>query len=244
MELVEEIDEVEESMTCKQPKKHLKLGRLSDVNNMLLAQTHELGPPCHCTRIKCFENITVKDRKPIIAEFNNVNDYNEQNKYLGGLITSAVIKRHRLRNKKNDSNNLHSYSYYFKVRMPVCYKAFISLHGITPRRVQKPQTICPFGNHNNRPHKLSDDTMKNIRTHIQSLRGRISLYSLCDTNVKKLHDIFNEKYPTTNVSYSSYRAVFVTKYTISFGYPRTDTCSTCDEYNINEWHMKKNTRRP
>lgn len=34
----------------------------------------------------------------------------------------------------------------------------------------------------------------------------------------------------TRVSYEYYRKIFVTKFNLGFGYPRSDTCSTCDQY--------------
>lgn len=43
--------------------------------------------------------------------------------------------------------------------------------------------------------------------------------------------MFKEKYPAVSVSYDTYRNIFNTKFNISFGYPRTDTCSICDEFN-------------
>ncbi|GBP55071.1 RNA-directed DNA polymerase from mobile element jockey [Eumeta japonica] len=45
--------------------------------------------------------------------------------------------------------------------------------------------------------------------------------------------MFQELYPEDKVSYESYRSIFNTHYNIAFGYPRCDTCSTCDEYNVN-----------
>lgn len=39
-----------------------------------------------------------------------------------------------------------------------------------------------------------------------------------------------KKYPEFSVSYESYRTVFNNFFNISFGYPRTDTCSTCDRF--------------
>jgi hypothetical protein len=69
-----------------------------------------------------------------------------------------------------------------------------------------------------------------------------SHYSLNDTkkiylpdtlNVHKLCVMYNEMYPNHKVSDSSYRAIFQQCYNIGFGYPRTDTCSKCDETRVN-----------
>ncbi|XP_046678028.1 uncharacterized protein LOC124365935 [Homalodisca vitripennis] len=44
-----------------------------------------------------------------------------------------------------------------------------------------------------------------------------------------MHQMFQTKYPNAKVSYETYRQCFCSDFNISFGYPRTDTCSKCDE---------------
>lgn len=154
-------------------KKRKTFGRLSDVKRKLLKQSHEVGPDCHCNRLKCFEAVDLPARKDVIAKFNSIKNYNEQNLYLGRLITCTTVKRRRPR---LDDPDYHNFSYSYKVRVmkdeilvetPVCYKAFISLHGITPRRVQTMQKMLTSkgqaikdarGSHKNRSHKLSEET--------------------------------------------------------------------------------------
>ncbi|KAF6216883.1 hypothetical protein GE061_001233 [Apolygus lucorum] len=72
---------------------------------------------------------------------------------------------------------------------------------------------------------------------LKSLKGRKSHYSLKDTqktylpeelNIKKLHAMFTSQHPENKVSYESFHTYFETEFNISFGYPRKDTCSTCD----------------
>lgn len=43
--------------------------------------------------------------------------------------------------------------------------------------------------------------------------------------------MFQQKNPNVNVSYDTYKHIFNTKFNLSFGYPRTDTCSTCDKFH-------------
>lgn len=60
--------------------------------------------------------------------------------YLSGLITVSNVQRRRLRVGEENAK-FHNKSYSYKIRMigvdtyelPVCRKAFISLHGITGR---------------------------------------------------------------------------------------------------------------
>lgn len=47
-----------------------------------------------------------------------------------------------------------------------------------------------------------------------------------------MYDLFKIKYANDKLSYESYRNIFNTSFNISFGYPRTDTCSKCDEFKI------------
>ena len=44
--------------------------------------------------------------------------------------------------------------------------------------------------------------------------------------------MFNHLHPDLQVSYETYRKIFNSDFNISFGYPRTDTCSKCDEIKI------------
>ena len=47
-----------------------------------------------------------------------------------------------------------------------------------------------------------------------------------------MFDLFKIKYGNYKLSYESYRNIFNTDFNISFGYPRTHTCSKCDEFKI------------
>lgn len=235
-------------------KKRLKTGRERDVLKKLRATTHELGPDCKCKRYRCFQNITDEEKKRILREFNNLGNYNDQSKYLCGLITVLPVMRRRTRLNDDDAQyNFASYAYRVRVfsdgkleDTSVCIKAFMSLHGISAKRVQTLREslsstgIIPIdkrGKHNNRPRKLSDEILNNVENFLKSLKGRKSHYSLKDSkktylpetlNIKKLHSMFENKNPENKISYESFRNIFETKFNISFGYPRKDTCSLCD----------------
>ena len=49
--------------------------------------------------------------------------------------------------------------------------------------------------------------------------------------VKKIHDIFFLEEYRINVPYKLYWKIFYT-FSIAFGYPRSDTCSTCDQLRV------------
>lgn len=107
------------------------------------------------------------------------------------------------------------------------------------------------GKHKNRPNKLSDHILFKIKTHILSFPRYISHYSRHDNenkrflsselSISKLYSLYLEKYefdvfeklkkgekvkPT--VKYEFFSQYFNKNFNLSFGYPKTDTCQTCD----------------
>lgn len=108
------------------------------------------------------------------------------------------------------------------------------------QRSLKEKGVAPIdnrGKHHNRPHKLSEVSKNVIRNHIKSFKGRKTHYSLHKTsklylpeelNVKKMHNMFSQKFPDVKISYETYRTIFSTEFNIGFGFPRLDTCSQCD----------------
>ncbi|KAJ8960380.1 hypothetical protein NQ314_006070 [Rhamnusium bicolor] len=223
-----------------QPRKRKQTGRMRDAAKKMRTQTHETGEDCKFTKLKCFQNINVEEQRIIIKEFNVVPTYDSQNKNVMRMLLSTTIHI---------------------VEVPICYKAIISLHGITPRRLQTIQNQMTThgkvlsdkrGRHKNRPHALSQNTLTKVNEHIQSLQGRKSHYSLNkseklylpdELSVKKLHEMYLEKFKSFPISYHSYRKIFITDYNISFGYPRYDTCSKCDEFTSQESILKKEDSR-
>lgn len=104
------------------------------------------------------------------------------------------------------------------------------------------------GKHKQRRHALNPNTIEKVHEQIQSLKGRKAHYSLEKSakvylpdslDIKKLHTMFLEKYSDFPISYHSYRKIFISEYNISFGYPRYDTCSKCDEFTSKEAILKK-----
>ena len=212
--------------------------------------------------------IHTKPENPVAAKDLNVlitlptfNDRNEQNNHLCGLISIQNITRRRPRKKEIEAR-LRDNSFTYKVRVvdeatkqfkeiQVCQLAFISLHGITNRRIitlkgylQRQGGSChdKRGTHQNRPHKLSQERLESIHNHIKSFKGRKSHYSLKDSrriylpetlNVKKMYRMYAEENRLTKpVSYETYRNIFLRDFNIGFGYPRSDTCSSCDATKI------------
>ena len=184
--------------------------------------------------------------------------------YLTGLVNILPVQRRRVKNELEANFKDATYSYSIRVvrdnsvqEVKVCKNAFISINGISRGKIyyilnQMKQMGKPpsynKGKHQNRPHKLSDATVEAVRSHIKSFKGRESHYSNKDSsktylpedlNVAKMHKMFEEKYPNVICSYESYRSIFNKDFNVSFGYPRSDTCSTCDKYAAQKKYLEK-----
>ena len=94
------------------------------------------------------------------------------------------------------------------------------------------------GRHQNHSHQLNPEQSQMICDHIKSFKGREShycrnksrrLYLPNTLNISKMFSLFTESNPNMGVSYDSFRTIFNGCFNISFGYPRADTCSRCDE---------------
>lgn len=236
-------------------RKRKRLGRMSEVKKKLNLSSHEMGDDCQCS-LKCFDNVPAESRKAILKDFNSMASVDMQNTYLSGLIAVLPVARRRPRKAEGARQNRAAYKYRVRARIDgivkeidVCRKAFISIHGVSKGKIEYlvsnllstgHSPLDKRGKHDNRPWRLPDETREAVRTHISSFKGRGSHYGLKDSkkvylpeelNVMKMYNMFKENYPTIKVSHGSYRQIFNTEFNISFGYPRTDTCSQCDEFS-------------
>lgn len=242
-------------LESKTTKKRKKLGRLTDVRKKMRLQGHEMGADCNCKK-RCFEVLPERARLKILQHFNLLPTEDEQNSYLCGLISVLPIKNRRPRNSEEEAT-LRDASYCYRVRtkvddvvkeVPICKKAFMAIHGIKKGKVEhllrslKMTGVSPKnkrGKHNVRPRKLGTDTLNLIHAHIKSFKSRGSHYSLHQSsksylpeelNIKKMFQMFIDLHPDVKVSYETYRSIMEKDFNIAFGYPRTDTCSSCDEF--------------
>jgi hypothetical protein len=246
----------ERDETSQTPEKRKPcLGRMTSVCKKLKLQSHETGDDCNCKRLKCFQQVSETERSFLLSRFNLLCNNNEQNSHLTSLITVNNIRPRRPR-QDEDRAALHDASYRYRVRVkrnekmvevPVCAKAFASIYGVTRGKIeyiqkslkstgQSPQDAR--GTHKNRPRKISQQTLNKIDAHVKSFKGRTSHYSMEKTskiylpeelNVTKMFNMFKEANSDVTISYETYRTAFK-KFNISFGYPRSDTCSICDKF--------------
>lgn len=150
-------------------------------------------------------------------------------------------------------------------RIPVCKTALVNLYQTSRKKIEiiqnkiKSGAAAPSpdkrGKHNVRPHKISEDVKKSAIEHISKFPAEESHYSRnCNIHKKylspllsisKMHKLYieectlnklPEKFCKLRASY--YRHVFVTHFNLSFGEPRSDTCSTCDAGKGDEEHTE------
>lgn len=70
---------------------------LSDLGKKVRLSWHEMGKHCKCSSLKCFEVINEAERAKLLLYFNGLKSHDEQNSYLGGLITLLPIQNRRPR---------------------------------------------------------------------------------------------------------------------------------------------------
>ncbi|XP_050301580.1 uncharacterized protein LOC126739803 [Anthonomus grandis grandis] len=127
--------------------------------------------------------------------------------------------------------------------------AILSMHGIGKKRLEniqkslKMKGVAPRDKRgtNVKKHSKSEKTIHAVVTHINLLKSRPSHYSTKKTskkylpeelNVKKMYGLYKEQ-NNPPVSHEFYRKIFNTRFNLSFGYPRSDTCSECDQFLAN-----------
>ncbi|GFR85027.1 vitamin B12-dependent ribonucleotide reductase [Elysia marginata] len=244
------------------PRKRLKKGRNIDDLKRHRLPGHTIGPDCKCSRFKCFEAIVEEEREGLMLNFNKLSTKDEEDAYLASCMSMKDISRRRPRENsatQQPNNSCYVYSILVPragnaVIVPVCVKALISIFCIGEkclRRIQehKQKTGFPatdmLDKHYNRPHKLSEDQINKVVEHIKSFKGRQSHYSQKKSrriylpkslNLTKMYCLFKEQRPYATISYEPYRSMFNTKFYISFGYPRVDTCFKCDDFAAKTGH--------
>ena len=137
----------------------------------------------------------------------------------------------------------------------VCRAAFAGIHGITISRVRRLseatlESPCPprdlRGKH--KQHACIPDHIKEqVDQHIRSFPAMKSHYSRSHhnqcrkylspfLNVAEMHSLYIQRYKIDAedpvVSYNFYLKYFNKNFNLSFGYPKSDTCGTCDSLQI------------
>ena len=189
---------------------------VSTANTVVPARA--VGEPCSCRR-KCFDKVGISLIQKIYDGFSKLADKDKQDAYLFSLISATPVARHRPRSNSS-RNHCRSKSYYYRVKaidperdVVVCKRAFLSIHGITEKRLRR---LCDHvsmgectpptdkrGKHKNHP-QIDNDTVQKIRSHIESFPTQESHYSRSDNrdkrflpealNIRRMYNLYLEKH--------------------------------------------------
>ena len=129
----------------KKKKKRKVNGRKREIEKKARVSSHETGPDCQCTRLKCFQNINEQERRVLIDDFNShYKTKDAQDAYLASLMEVELVQRRRPRDNVGGLEKPKSMSMVFAVKVKrgqtcrkvtVCVKAFCSIFGITKNRL-------------------------------------------------------------------------------------------------------------
>ena len=212
---------------------------------------------CRCTN-KCRENVGDEEQERIFTGFYELGSHDQQNKYLFGLIHKVDVKRRR--GAGGHAGRRHTFTYHVRLRdgksVQVCKNTFCVLHGIAKRRVEgvAAQLVDGVviasderGKHKSRPHSVPDEVKEKIREHIKLFPRRKSHYSRSSNrkreyldeglSISRMYRLYLEKHEpgagaTPQAKEWLYRKIFNEEFNLSFGYPRSDTCETCDLLHV------------
>lgn len=217
-------------------------------------------------RKKCSEKISAEDRKTLFSTYYSL-DLSGKNQLLFGCIHRKSVKHHR-KNSIKKKQNTFTYNIKLPNRddvIVVCKRALCSIFQISTKKIEIIQKkhsagqIAPSedkrGKHSNRANKTSDNVVNEIVEHISSFPAEISHYSrtqnpnkkylVSTLSISQMHKLYIEECVTKDlpknyfVKYGVYANIFSTKFNLSFGKPRSDTCGVCDAHEDNEEHRTK-----
>lgn len=128
------------------------------------------------------------------------------------------------------------------VRKPVCKQTFLSVHGVTKKRVERIIKLLKAGKNpvdmrgkNTSGKKISEEIREHVHNHISSFPTHLSHYTGTptkyldpDLSVMTMFELFKEKYPDDKISYGFYWNYFKLKFSLRFGRPAKDCCGQCE----------------
>lgn len=213
-----------------------------------------MGATCSCKK-KCYEKISTPLRKKIFDQYWESGDHEKQWGWILRHVSANCIKKMQLERKSNRTQTL-TYKLPIDDEMTtdaiVCKKMFIQILGIAEKVVytaieKKNSSLTDLrGKHENRPHKISEDTEKSVVEHINEFPAVDSHYTRQrskkvylseDLNISKMYRFYktwfaNKDYNTVcqMASKYQYETIFNTRFNISFFKPKKDQCDKCSIY--------------
>lgn len=130
----------------------------------------------------------------------------------------------------------------------MCKKAFLSLYGVTAKRVRRLISLlvagetpkeCRGKSSNSRTKAVPGEVIEKIHEHINSFpvkearyANRNIKYLNAELTVKIMHSLFRSKYQDIKVTYGFYLNYFKENFGYAFGRPQKDVCATCEELGL------------
>lgn len=217
-------------------------------------------------RLSCSTRFSVEDRNTLFNEFYKL-DINTKNALLFKSISKKEVLRKRTGAVKHKTA---SYTYSVTkngINEKVCKEALSALYQIGRKKVDIIQSrlksgfsappLDRRGKHFNRPHKVDQEVKDFAMTHIKRFPVEESHYSRNRNphkkylspllNLSKMYELYlaecdqqklADKFKIKKCTYSK---IFVTEFNLSFGNPKSDTCTTCDAGEVNEEHLENYT---
>ncbi|KAJ8888610.1 hypothetical protein PR048_008102 [Dryococelus australis] len=107
-----------------------------------------------------------------------------------------------------------------------CLSGFISTHPVARRRTRKNKNdaILNYSSYNYKVRVMKESNEVEVPGFNQSSELQLSGYTQLKDFCEQLVNILN-----IQISYETFRQIFVSEFNIAFGYPRTETCCWCDE---------------
>lgn len=191
----------------------------------------------------------MRDLQAFHASFYKYKDKETQDAFLLKCCHAEPTKRKRPKNQKHTEKKFQTkfiiYSKSTKIRARVCQKAFLQILGITKHRIQYVmrkyiETGEPVKEKRGGDHKShlfirkKEAVMSFINLfHVEEAhycRGKSQRHYLAaELSINKMFKQYNDQQieESLKVKRGFFRRVFNTNYSLGFGSPRTDVCSTC-----------------
>lgn len=219
----------------------------------------------NCRR-HCSNRISTEQRRALFTAYYSL-DLNGKNIMLFNCIERKAVKKHR-KNIAKRKQNTFIYSLKMPNQnepIVVCKRAFCSIFQISTKKIEIIQRkhcageTVPSndkrGKHNNRPTKTANETVNEIIDHISSFPAESSHYSRKKNSnkmylspslsISQMYQLYIEQCQAKElpkqyfIKYGVYANIFSTKFNLSFGQPRSDTCAKCDAHEDDEDHKTK-----
>nr|CAH7728829.1 unnamed protein product [Callosobruchus chinensis] len=224
-----------------------------------------LGVLCKANcRLGCSSKFNEEDRELILRKYYSL-DENAQTALLFNSVKVFPVKRHKVAARKHKRFSF-GYSISFKQKTEsICQDAICSRYQFSRKKIERIQNMLKQGKsapapskrgkHSNRPHKIKEEVLACIINHIKKFAAEESHYSRnrnCHKkylspllNMTQMHKLYLQECEEKKLDdsfkvnkHSMYVHVFTNKFNLSFGQPRSDTCSICDSGQNSETHTQ------